>query len=163
MALVILYEERIAIHDSVVVVIDVIRSTFLRPLSFSTTTPFSLARIAQMHREKSFCLKARRRPSCLHLNCFGLNRSCERPSSPCFPPSSFSSLFVRDFARKATSNEGVKHRQIHLLSRTVIFTLQSEMYWIFNFIAYLSSFRNLYKLLMYVYTQIGQQVMITSK
>lgn len=49
---------------------------FLRPLSFSTTTPFSLPRVAQMHRGKSFYLKARRRPSCLHLNCFGLNRSC---------------------------------------------------------------------------------------
>lgn len=49
---------------------------FLRPLSFSTTTPFSFPRVAQMHRGKSFYLKARRRPSCLHLNCFGLNRSC---------------------------------------------------------------------------------------
>lgn len=87
--------------------IDVICSTFLRPLSFSTTTPFSLAHIAQMHREKSFCLKARQsRPSCLHLNCFGLNRSCERSSSPCFPLFRLSSLLVRDFARKATSNEG---------------------------------------------------------
>lgn len=90
---------------------------FLRPLSFSTTTPFSLARVAQMHRGKSFYLKAPRRPSCLHLNCFGLNRSCAsicRLSLPLAFLLLHSVRLSRDFARKIASNGGKTSRNTFL-------------------------------------------------
>lgn len=98
---------------------------FLCPLSFFTTTPFSLPRVAQMHRGKSFYLKARRQPSCLHLNCFGLNRSCAsicRLLASSFSSSSLYSL-VRDFARKIANNGGNIAKYI-LLLRIVTLMLQ---------------------------------------
>lgn len=99
------------------------RPLYFRPLSFSHNLPrlFPRADAAQMHREKSSCLKARRRPSCLHLNCFGLNRGCEHPSPRV--PLFFSSAF-RSFATsrvKRVGNEGETSLNT-LLSCTVTFT-----------------------------------------
>lgn len=86
----------------VVILIDVVRSTFAPfpfPATFHAFFPAD-AGSADASRKESSCLKARRRPSCLHLNCFGLNRGCER--LPLRPPFLLERVsLVRDLARKA--------------------------------------------------------------
>jgi len=91
--LVMIQRYRLDGKSSAVVIIDVIRSTFFAPFPFPQPRLF-LSRVAQMHRGKSFYLKARRRPSCLHLNCFGLNRSCASICRLLASPFSSSSLFL---------------------------------------------------------------------